>query len=327
MPANHFLPAVGSENVGIRTPFGTLVPPGARVAAYVGPQSESTDAYSASSLLVSTLAAGLARCRSGKGDVVFVLPGHSETINTTQVALLNSALVAGTQIIGVAPFRSGLMPALTFNGTTNTTTWTVNVANVLMQGLKFNFNGADSIDTPLVFTAAGCRFANNVVNMGSDTTLDCDVGLTVSTGSDFMTIQDNLFYTTSTAVNTNSILVSAAVDSLSIVRNRFIVPATSTNGIIQVGASTVAITNIDIGNNVMVNKSTGSACISFTDQAHTGVCYENYSGLTANTAPLTTGIVLAGTTNILVQFFNNQTNDGEAKGTSGLLSPAVNDGT
>src|SRR6185436_9715050 len=137
MPSE-FLPFTGNSSVGQRTAFGTWLPPGSRVAAYVGPQSESTDAYSSSSLLVPTLAAGLARCRAGKGDVVAVLPGHTETVSTT--TMLDN-LVAGTQIIGCAPFGSGLMPAFTFSGTTTTSSWALNDANVTVKGLKFNLNG------------------------------------------------------------------------------------------------------------------------------------------------------------------------------------------
>lgn len=324
MPANHFLPAVGQTTIGVRTPFGTWVPPGARVAAYVGPQSESTDTYSNSGLLVSTLTAGLARCRSGKGDIVFVLPGHTETISTTTYL---ATLVSGTQVIGCAPFGTSLMPTFTFSGTTNTSTWTINVANTTWQGLRFNFNGADSIDTPIIVTAAGTTFENNVVLMGSDTTLDCDVGITVSTGADFFSLNQNYFYTTGTAVNTNSVLVSAAVDSFCALDNVFMVPATSTNGILALGASSVVLTNLNVGRNRLVNKSTGSAGIIMTDQAHTGMIYDNYVNLTSSQTSTTNGIgvgiLAAGATNCLVQMFNNYVADGSTKGVTGSLVCAV----
>lgn len=320
---NHFLPGVGNDSIGQRTVHGTWLPPGARVAAYVGPQSESSDAYASSSLLVSTLAAGLARCRSGKGDVVAVLPGHTETISTT-TAFAN--LVAGTQIIGCAPVGSGQMPTFTWAGTTTAATATISVANVTLHGLRFNLNGADSMDTPLIISGANACIRNCYILTGSDTALDSDVAITISAGADNFLFANNYCYATGTAVNTNTVLISGAVDSPKILNNTFMIPATSTNGIVEVGLSAVVVTNMEIGGNVFVNKSTGTACIRLLDTAMTGVVYDNYLGLTANAAPLTTGISLAGTTNTLVQFFQNFTNDGEAKGTSGILSPAVNDG-
>src|SRR6476620_334714 len=322
---NNFLPYVGNDSVGQRTPHGTWLPPGSRVAAYVGPQSESTDAYSSSSLLVSTLAAGLARCRAGKGDVVAVLPGHTETVSTT--TMLDN-LVSGTQIIGCAPAGSSLMPTFTWAGTTTTAIWSLNDANVTLNGLRLHFNGADSMDTPIKVSATGNTITNCYILVGSDTALDSDVGITVLAGGDHFLFRNNYVYSTGTAVMTNALLISGdTVDSPKVLNNTFICPATSTNGIVEVGLSTAVITNLEIANNVFVNKSTGSACIRLLDTAMTGVVYNNYCGLTANTAPLTTGISLAGTTNTLVQFFQNFTNDGEAKGTSGILSPAANDGS
>lgn len=325
MPANHFLPAVGNESIGMRMLYGTWVPPGSRVAAYVGPQSDTTDAYVGSSLLVSTLAAGLARCRSGKGDVVLVLPGHTETVSTT--TMLDN-LVPGTQVIGVAPVNSGLAPTFTWAGTTNTAIWTIDDANCTFANLFLKFNGADSIDTPIKVSAAGVSIQGCRILTGSDTTLDSDVGITVLAGGSQFSFRNNYCYATGTAVNTNMLLISGdAVDSPKILDNVFIGPATSTNGLVELGLTTAVITNIEIARNRLVNTSTGSACIRLLDTAMTGIVYDNYCGLTANTAPATTGISLAGTTNTLVQFFQNFTNDGEAKGTSGILSPAANDGS
>jgi hypothetical protein len=203
----------------------------------------------------------------------------------------------------------------------------LNAADVLIKNMTLRFNGADSIDTPIVVSAAGCGLESCNILLGSDTALDSDIGITLAAGADFFKFKDNYVYTTGTAVVTNALLASGAVDSLKVTDNVFIVPATSTNGIVEIGAAAVVCTNLEIARNKFVNKSTGSACIRMTDTAHTGIVYDNYSGLTADTAPATTGISLAGTTNILVQFFQNFTNDGEAKGRSGILSPAANDGT
>lgn len=324
MPESHFLPITGNDSIGQRTLYGTWLPPGARVAAYVGPQSSLSDSYSSSSLLVATLAEGLNRCRSGKGDYVICLPGHTETVSTT--TMLDN-LVPGTNIVGAAAPGSSLMPTFTWSGTTNTSIWTVDDANVTISGLRLHFNGADSIDTPIKVSAGGCTLSNNYILTGSDTALDCDVGITVLAGGNFFTFQNNYVYSTGSAVNTNALLISGdAVDSPKILSNTFICPATSTNGIVEVGLTTAVITNMEIARNVFVNKSTGSACIRLLDTAMTGVVYNNYCGLTANTDPTVTGISLAGTTNTLVQFFQNFTNDGEAKGRSGILSPVVNDG-
>lgn len=318
MPSN-FLPYVGNTSVGQRTPHGTWLPPGARVAAYVGPQSESTDAYSSSSLLVSTLAAGLARCRAGKGDVVCVLPGHSETVSTT--TMLDN-LVSGTQIIGCAPFGSGLMPTFTFSGTTNTSTWTIDDANVSISGLRFECTGADSIDTPIVWTGAGGRFWENFVTLGSDTTHDCDNFLTVGTGATDLHIISNKFKSQSTAVTTSVILVSGtAVEGVTIQDNYMRATLSSaTGGMINI---TSAATNLDIAYNVMRNFVEDGVGIRVADVACTGLIYSNLFGGTdagGTVANTVKAVSFAGTSH-LVRCFQNFATDEDSG--SGVLSPAA----
>ncbi len=320
MPANHLIPLVGQESIGQRTLYGTWLPPGARLAAYVGPQSDSTDTYSSSGLLVSTLAAGLARCRAGKGDVVAVLPGHAETVSVT--TMLDN-LVSGTQIIGCAPFGSGLMPTFTFAGTTNTSTWTVDDANVCIAGLRFECTGADSIDTPIVWTGAGGRFTGNYVTLGSDTTHDCDVFLTAGTGATDLQIISNKFKSLSTAVTTNVILVSGtAVEGVTILDNYMRATLSSaTGGMIAI---TSAATNLDIGFNVMFNLLEDGVGIRVSDVACTGMIYNNLfggvdaGGTVANTIK---AVSFAGTTNPVTKCFQNFATD-ENNG-SGVLSPAA----
>jgi len=320
MPVQQFLPLVGNDSVGQRTLHGTWLPPGSVVAAYVGPQSAVTDAYSSSGLLVSTLAAGLARCRSGKGDYVVVLPGHTESVTTT-TGLAN--LVAGTQIVGVATFGSSLMPTFTFNGTTNTAVWTVSVNDVRMSGLRIECTGADSMDTPIVWTGAGGSFDHNFVNLGSDTTHDCDVFLTVGTGADNMQIVGNKFKSLSTAVNTNVVLVSGtAVEGVTIANNYMRTTLSSaTGGVIAV---TSAATNLDIYGNIMFNLVEDGVGIRISDVACTGMIYDNYFGgvdAGGTVANALKAVSFAGTTNPVTKCFQNFATDENAG--SGVLSPAA----
>jgi len=53
---------------------------------------------------LSTLAAAVAKCVAGRGDIIYVLPGHAENISTADY-LTN--LKANTKIIGLGPASSG----------------------------------------------------------------------------------------------------------------------------------------------------------------------------------------------------------------------------
>ncbi len=315
MPSE-FLPFTGNTSVGQRTAHGTWTPPGSRVAAYVGPQSESTDAYASSALLVSTLAAGLARCRAGKGDVVYVLPGHTETVSTTTML---DALVAGTQIIGCAPFGSGLMPTFTFSGTTTTSSWALNDANVTVKGLKFNFNGADSIDAPILISADSVLIQECFFNCGSDTALDCDVPVSVLTGATNCRIVNCEFVTTGTAVNTNIILVSGtAVNGLRIQGN-YIYGSCASGGLINI---TGTATNFDIGYNVLHNVAvTAPVGIAHADTALVGTIHDNGFAFTTDITVLTGCISGAGVATASIRSFRNYGTDEDSLG--GVLTPVL----
>jgi hypothetical protein len=299
--------------------FGTWIAPGANVT-FLGPPGVFEATYTENAR-VATLAPAVARCRASKNDVIFALPGYSENVSSAAFA----SIPAGTKLIGLGVPGESSAPKLIWTAVAGTLLF--QAADILFQNMTLQFNGADSIDAPITVSAAGCGIEDCRILLGSDTALDSDVGITVAAGGDNFRFLRNYVFTTGSAVVTNAVLINGAVDSPKIADNTFIVPTTSTNGIVEIGAAAVVVTNMEVSNNKLINKSTGSACIRMTDAAHTGVVYDNYSGLTANTAPGTTGISLAGTTNILVQFFQNFTNDGEAKGTSGILSPAANDGT
>jgi len=61
----------------------------------------------------ATIAGALLQCAAGRGDVIYVKSGHSETISTAGALTLS---VAGVQVIGLG--SGGSRPQLTFNGST-----------------------------------------------------------------------------------------------------------------------------------------------------------------------------------------------------------------
>jgi hypothetical protein len=84
---------------GLRTEFGTLTPPGGKVAAYVHHAGANiTDDQDIAKRIYTRLNDALKMCRAGKLDTVFVLPGHAENISAADQM---SNLVAGTRIMGL----------------------------------------------------------------------------------------------------------------------------------------------------------------------------------------------------------------------------------
>ncbi len=152
-----------SNYAAIASPWGTFVKPGGRVAAYVrstGAQ-DGEDHFAASGLLVTSINEGLKRCRSGQNDIVFVLPGHTETYASTGAVWAN--LVAGAQIVGVG--SPGATNAPTINLTHAGASIALNVANVTLTGFNI-VGGVATATASIVITGAGVTLANNFLNFG-----------------------------------------------------------------------------------------------------------------------------------------------------------------
>jgi hypothetical protein len=295
---------------GLKTPYGHLFPPGGRVVARVRATArEGDDAYQ--DIMVKTLAAGLARCKSGYGDVVLVEEGHAES----DADLTN--LVPGTTIIGLGDPRQDSAP--TFTWATTTTNWAVNDKNVTIAGLRLVLGGADGVTTGITFSAAGCRFIGNHMVAATSAALECTTCLSVSAGATDLLIAKN---TARGAVGatTSVVAVAGAADSVEIVDNDFVVlGSAAATGVIHVSA---AATNLRIlGNKLTNSKSDSTAAISVaTATAATGIFADNDSVIFADGVAASTGILFAGSPSATIRCFRNQTCD-EPR-VSGVLSPA-----
>lgn len=303
---------------GIVTPYGTLLKPGGRIAAYVrstGAQ-DGEDHFAASGMLVSTLQAGLARCRSGQGDIVYVLPGHTESISTADFM---TNLVAGTQIVSAG--KPGASNNPTFTWTTTASTFLLDVADVALVGLTLNMGGADAVVAPITVTGAGCTICGCHIIAGTSATLESTTCVTVSTGANDFTFAANRMTATGGAVTTAMVSVAAAVARTTIVGNRFFTTQSSaTTGVIAIGA---ACTELDVGWNIIYNAVEDGVGIRLADVAATGMIYNNYAGgvdVGGTVANALKCVSFAGTTQI-TRCFENRSNDENAA--SGVLAPAV----
>lgn len=148
----------------INSPWGQFVKPGGRVAAYVrstGAQ-DGEDHFAASGLLVQSINEGLKRCRSGQNDIVFVLPGHTETYASSGAIWAN--LVAGAQIIGCGVPGATNAPTITLGHVGASIA--LNVADVTLAG--FNIRSSAVLTAGIAITAAGCTLAgNSIISTGA----------------------------------------------------------------------------------------------------------------------------------------------------------------
>lgn len=299
---------------GVRTAFGHILPPAGRVAAYVcnGTCQDAGDKQFSDNL-VSTLAAGLARCRAGYGDTVYVLPGHSESgVGTTGLA----NLVSGTRIIGVG--QGALMP--TFRWTAATDNWALSTNNVRIDGLRLRMEGANGVTQGITWTGADCVLTNCDIETASGASNVATALINISNASAARAEISNNTFRGVTGSSTDGIIVSAAADQVVIAGNRmqFGVAVSTTHGLITLSG---AATNILVAGNYLANNVASTCTIAVADVASSGVLCDNYSSVLTNGTAANIGIIFAGTGSTVIRCFQNFTSDEPGK--SGALAPGV----
>lgn len=296
---------------GVSTPFGVLLPPGGKVAAYLrSTGAQDGDDPAIGSNLVTTLANALARVRSGLGDTILVLPGHSESVVD---ATMLTNLLAGTKIIGVG--RGSAMPV--FRWTAAASAWVINKGDVIMTGLRLRMEGFNGVTKALQVSGADCAIANCDIEVASGAALKATIAIELVTGADRFEFVGNIVRGTGTHNVTNCLLITNPVDQVRIIDNEMVASATIANGLINVQG---IATNLKILRNYLYNTMTAStAALNIANVAVDGIIADNYAGILANGAAVSTGIVLGAAA--LVKCFQNFACDEPIK--SGILNPAA----
>jgi hypothetical protein len=249
------------------------------VAAYV--RSSGLQNYDSSEVkkrLVTTLNAGLAQCRSGMGDVVFVLPGHSENISAADFM---SSLVAGTRIIGLG--YGTLRPSFTW--TLAGATWLFDVANVTLSNCILDMAGSRTSTTaltvaaPITVSAAGCAITDCEIHFGVDADQLVTVGVTTTAAADDFTFARNKCFG-ATAAECTTFLRLVGADRAQILGNR-IIGATSAVlvGLVQF-ITTSSLNVLMEDNHVRNNKAASSAAVSVSAGATSSSGYVDHLYLT-----------------------------------------------
>jgi len=223
----------------------------------------------------ATVAGALAQCVAGRGDIIFVGAGHTETLSSATALTMS---VSGVAVIGLG--AGNLRPTFTLD-TANTATIAVSAAGCSFQNCIFVANfltiaACFTLSTAKDFavqqcefrdTAAAKNFANVVKSTGAANTAD---GLTFT---------DNYYPSIGTTYNT-SVLVADAVDRMNLSRNNIFTISTSDIAILAV-STTGAVTNLMIADNNCTSKATthtSSLLILGTGTAGTGMIQRNFCG-------------------------------------------------
>ncbi len=223
----------------------------------------------------STLDYAIGQCRANKGDIIFIKPGHSETLTATSVAVD----VAGIAIVGLG--QGSMRP--TFNATATGSIFPISGANVLVHNLLFT-GGVDAVVSMITVAAADVCLSKIELR---DVTGQMTDGILTTAAADRLKIYDYKFDGADAAGGASAIAIVGG-DQIEI-RNFDIIGNFSVGGI---DIRTTATTNIQIRDGQIWNQH-GSidCCIVDTITASTGTVGPNlFLKLTENAANITEAI-------------------------------------
>lgn len=264
----------------------------------------------------STLEYALSRTTANRGDIIFIKPGHAESI--TSATALNFD-TAGVAIVGLGTGTK--RPTFTYT-TANTATIPVTADNMSIQNCLFVGNflsiaSAFTLAAAAYFTVDNCSFTDTSAILGFLSV----VKTTVSTNSDFLQVSNCYIKSDATTKSVAPIQVLNTMTGLT-VKNNFVVQTVAQNNVSQLlsHAALVMTALLVEGNTVYsVNTDTATgACLVLTT-ATTG------SGIIKNNVVRALDVeaaILVTATAVQYGMFNNLYT-GETSLASGFVLPAI----
>jgi hypothetical protein len=246
----------GVNYTAFKTAAGVHIPTGGRIVAYVrsgGVQAQ--DPLDVKTKIVTDLNTALGRCRASYGDVVVVMNGHTENIDSADDM---DNLVADTKIIGLGTGNE----RPTFTWSTATSTFLFDQDGVVLSNCILNLEpgtGTVTVAAPITVSGNGCEISDCLMRFSTDADNKVTQAFTV-TGDDFH-FNGNHCYGATAGECTAFMDVNAAHRLVMI--GNYIAGATAatTNGLLRF--VTAASLNIYLKGNVYINrKALSDSCVT-----------------------------------------------------------------
>lgn len=192
----------------------------------------------------ATIDYAVGRCTANKGDVIVVMPGHTETVTAAGGLDLD---VAGIHIVGLGRGRN--RPKVEFT-TATTADMDVDAASITVENIYFDMTAIDALVAGIDVNAAGFRLLNCEIEL-ADASGQCVDAILYDDNADRMHIEGCWFHG---AGDTTAVVAidGAGADDVTI-RNNVFNGYFGTTGAIQ--QATTAGVNWNITGNEIVNRT------------------------------------------------------------------------
>jgi len=217
-----------------------------------------------------TIDYAIGRCTASNGDIIFVMPGHAETVAATDITID----VAGVSIIGLG--HGNDRPTLTYGAAGSTVTMSAassRLSNVILTP------GAASVAAAITISGAGVEIDNVVLTPHA--TNEFLIGITAAATADDLIIRDcTMISLDGTGAATGIHLIGA--DRVQILRNHI-------QGDFSTGAienTTTACKQVTIAHNIISNQSTSGVITMLTASTGT-ISFNAFSNRSTGVAQFT----------------------------------------
>jgi len=251
----------------------------------------------------ATIDYAIGKCRASQGDVIYVLPGHTETIAAAGGI---TADVKGISIIGLG--NGSLRPTISFSATAST--FAISAADVLVKNILVT-NTIDEVVTLFYVTGAGCTI--DAVDF-YPTTGQCRQFCLTTNAADQLTIKNCFHRQTAAAGAAQGWIVLVGTDHTRILNNTIWITAYASTSSICISGSTAVIECEITGNRISWLGGTITTVINLVTGS-TGIISDNRI---AGGAAVVLAAAITG--DACMMFENYVTNTAAA---SGILGPAA----
>ncbi len=126
-----------------------------------------------------TLDYAVGKCTADKGDIIILMPGHTETVATAAAIACD---VAGIAIVGLG--NGAARPTFTFSAVD--ATMTVSAASISIENILIK-PSIDSVVSPIVVSASGCYL--DVEVQDASATVECVRAILTTAAADLLTVK------------------------------------------------------------------------------------------------------------------------------------------
>lgn len=223
---------------------------------------------------LNSIANALLKCTAHRGDIIVVMPGHSETVSSAGGLALN---VAGVAIVGLG--NGSKRPLFTLD-TATTASITVSAANISIINCVFSANFADIVTCFNVTTASDlyisdCYFKATAADMNFLNIIDTG---TTDNSADGLTVRRSVWIEPDLAT-LGLVKLDSTAARVSLVENKLTLGVKNNTASLVACATGKFMTAADISDNSIyrlnTDTATGALFVTTDSSSHTGIFARN----------------------------------------------------